>query len=93
MRTRNNKNNLSQSKTNNETNYYNNNKNDINMYLNKYIFNKKRTRNRKYNEFPNKKTFNLSSQKSDINGLINPSNNSVLNNYIKNINYNKNFFK
>ena len=42
MRTRNNKNNnLSQSKTNNESNIYVN-KNDINMYLNKYIFNKKK---------------------------------------------------
>ena len=91
MRTRNNKNNLSQSKTNNDNNYFSN-KNDINAYLNKYIFNKKKTRTRNNYIFLNKNTFNLSSQKSDINGSINGSNNTYLNNHIKNINYNKNFF-
>jgi 23S rRNA maturation-related 3'-5' exoribonuclease YhaM len=35
------KNNLNQSKTNNESNFFTNN-NDINIYLTKYIFNKKR---------------------------------------------------
>ena len=67
MRTRNNKNNLSPSKTNNEssnlTNYTN--KNDINIYLNKNIniFTKKKTRNRYDNAFLNKNTFNLSRNK------------------------------
>ena len=67
MRTRNNKNNLSQSKTNNESNYFTHN-NDINAYLNKFIFNKKKTRNRENNIFFGKKTFNLSNQKYDVNG-------------------------
>jgi hypothetical protein len=70
MRTRNNKNNLSQSKTNNESNFLVN-KNDINMYLNKYIFNKKKTRNRNDNGLLCKQTFNISTQKYDINGLTN----------------------
>ena len=91
MRTRNNKNNLSQSKTNNESNYCTN-KNDINIYLNKYIFNKKKTRNRNDNNLLVKNTFNLSSQKYDINKSINGSNNTYLNNHVKNINFNKNFF-
>ena len=44
IRTRNNKNNLSQSKTNNESNNLTNytNRNDINLYLNKYILKKKK---------------------------------------------------
>ena len=88
MRTRNKKNNLSQSKTNNDINHTN--KNDINVYLNKYIFNKKKTRNRNENGLLNKKTFNLSSQKSDISGSMYPSNNTFLNK--KNINFSKNFF-
>lgn len=91
MRTRNNKNNLSQSKTNNESNYCTN-KNDINIYLNKYIFNKKKTRNRNDNALLSKKTFNLSTQKCDMNGSINASNNTFLNNCTKNINQNKNTF-
>ena len=85
------KNNLSQSKTNNESNFFTNN-NDINIYLNKYIFNKKKTRNRENNLFFNKKTFNLSSQKYDINGSINIINNTCLNNNPKIYNFNKNFF-
>ena len=91
MRTRNNKNNLSQSKTNNDNNYCTN-KNDINLYLNKYIFNKKKTRNRNDNALLNKNTFNLSNPKYDISGSINGSTNTYLNNHIKNINFNKNFF-
>ena len=93
MRTRNNKNNLSQSKTNNESNNLTNytNKNDINLYLNKYILKKKKTRNRNDYPFLNKKTFNLSSQKYDINGSSIVLNNSNLPNF-KNINLNKNFF-
>jgi hypothetical protein len=85
MRTRNNKNNLSQSKTNNESNFLVN-KNDINMYLNKYIFNKKKTRNRNDNGLLCKQTFNISTQKYDINGLTNVSNKTFLNNYTKNFN-------
>ena len=93
MSTRNNKNNLSQSKTNNESNNLTNytNKNDINLYLNKYILKKKKTRNRNDYPFLNKKTFNLSSQKYDINGSSIVLNNSNLPNF-KNINLNKNFF-
>jgi len=85
------KNNLNQSKTNNESNFFTNN-NDINIYLTKYIFNKKKTRNRENNIFFNKKTFNLSSQKYDMNGSINVINNTYLNNNTKNYIFNKNFF-
>ena len=93
MRTRNNKNNLSQSKTNNESNNLTNytNRNDINLYLNKYILKKKKTRNRNDYAFLNKKTFNLSSQKYDINGSATFLNNSNLPNF-KNTNLNKNIF-
>ena len=93
MRTRNNKNNLSQSKTNNESNNLTNytNRNDINLYLNKYILKKKKTRNRNDYAFLNKKTFNLSSQKYDINGSNTFLNNSNLPNF-KNLNLNKNIF-
>lgn len=93
MRTRNNKNNLSQSKTNNESNNLTNytNRNDINLYLNKYILKKKKTRNRNDYAFLNKKTFNLSSQKYDINGSSTVLNNSNLPNF-KNINLSKNIF-
>ena len=85
------KNNLNQSKTNNESNYFTHN-NDINIYLNKYIFNKKKTRNRENNILFSKKTFNLSSQKYDVNGSINAINNTYLNNNTKNYIFNKNFF-
>ncbi len=91
MKTRNNKKNLSQSKTNYDSNYFS--KNDIKTYLNKYIFNKKKARTRNNYIFLNKNTFNLSSQKSEINGTINGSNNTYVNYYLKNINYNKNFLK
>ena len=93
IRTRNNKNNLSQSKTNNESNNLTNytNRNDINLYLNKYILKKKKTRNRNDYAFLNKKTFNLSSQKYDINGSNTVLNNSNLPNF-KNINLNKNTY-
>ena len=90
-KTRNVKNNLIQSKTNNESNYFTHN-NDITVYLTKYIFNKKKTRNRENNLFFNKQTFNLSSQKYDINGSINVINNTYLNNNTKNYIFNKNFF-
>ena len=83
MRTRNNKSNLIQSKTNNETNCFNK-KNDINFYLNKYIYKKIKTRNANICEFSNKKTFNLSSQKYDINGSM-----TILNNNSKSKNFNK----
>ena len=63
---------------NNKSNFFTNN-NDINVYLNKYIFNKKKTRNRENNIFLNKKTFNLSSQKYDMNGSVNVINNTYLN--------------
>ena len=69
------KNYLNQSKTNNESNFFTHN-NDINIYLNKYIFNKKKTRNRENNFLFNKKTFNLSSQKYDTSGSINVINNT-----------------
>ena len=85
------KNNLNQSKTNNDSNYFTHN-NDINVYLNKYIFHKKKTRNRENNIFFNKQTFNISSQKYDINGSINVINNTYLNNNTKNYIFNKNFF-
>ena len=85
------KNNLSQSKTNNESNFVTQN-NDINIYLNKYIFNKNKTRNRENNIYINKNTFNLSNQKYDINGSINIINNTYLNNNPKIYNFNKNFF-
>lgn len=84
-KTRNVKNNISQSKTNNDSNFTHNN--DINIYLNKYIFNKKKTRNRNNNIFLPKKTFNLSSQKFDINKSINAINNTYL---INNSKYTKN---
>ena len=90
-KTRNTKNNLIQSKTNNESIYFTHN-NDINIYLNKYILNKKKTRNKENNLFFNKQTFNLSSQKYDINGSINVINNTYLNNNTKNYIFNKNFF-
>ena len=48
-KTRNIKNNLNQSKTNNDSNYFTHN-NDINIYLNKFVFNKKKTRNRENNK-------------------------------------------
>ena len=90
-KTRNIKNNLNQSKTNNDSNYFTHN-NDINIYLNKFVFNKKKTRNRENNIFFNKKTFNLSSQKYDINGSINAINNTYLNSNIRNYNLNKNIY-
>ena len=78
MRTRNNKNNLSQSQTNNESN-------NLTNYTNKNIFNKKKSRNRNDNAFQNKKTFNLSNKKYDINCSTTVLNNSNLPNF-KNMN-------
>ena len=85
------KNNLSQSKTNNESNFVTQN-NDINIYLNKYIFNKNKTRNRENNIYINKNTFNLSNQKYDIGNSINAINTTYIKNITKTHNFGKNFF-
>ena len=85
------KNNLSQSKTNNESNFFTQN-NDIKIYLNKYIFSKNKTRNRENNIYFNKNTFNLSNQKYDIGSSINAINNTYIKNSTKTHIFSKNFF-
>ena len=85
------KNNLNQSKTNNESNFFTQN-NDINIYLNKYIFNKNKTRNRENNIYINKNTFNLSNQKYGIGNSVNAINNTYIKNITKTQNLCKNFF-